>query len=242
MADAVLELHGVTAGYGDTTILQDVSFALSRGDRLAIIGRNGVGKTTLLNTVMGLTRMRGGEIRTGSAQITRMPAHRRVALGLGLVPQTRDIFPSLTVEENIVAGLRGDASVEEAYALFPRLKERRRNGGGQLSGGEQQMLSIARTLMGRPEVVLLDEPLEGLAPVICDTLMETFERLASDGRHTILLVEQHAGLALEFAERVIVLDQGRIVHDGPSEALAADHAALDRLVGVGLAEEQGRPS
>lgn len=236
MAEPVLALEEVTAGYGDTTILQGISLSLSRGDRLAIIGRNGVGKTTLLNTVMGLTRMRGGQIRAGGAEISRLPSHKRVALGLGLVPQTRDIFPSLTVEENIIAGLRGDASVEEAYALFPRLKERRRNGGGQLSGGEQQMLSIARTLIGRPEVVLLDEPLEGLAPVICEMLMETFERLASDGKHTVLLVEQHAALALDFAERVIVLDQGSIVHDGPAQDLAGQPDLLDRLVGVRLAE------
>ncbi|NBC96088.1 MAG: ATP-binding cassette domain-containing protein [Deinococcus-Thermus bacterium] len=235
MAEPVLELDGVTAGYGETTILQDVSFALDRGGRLAIIGRNGVGKTTLLNTVMGLTRQRGGTIRAGDTALDGLPAHRRAALGLGLVPQTRDIFPSLTVEENLIAGQRGDGTLEQAYALFPRLKERRRNGGGQLSGGEQQMLAIARTLMGDPEVLMLDEPLEGLAPVIVDTLMETFERLAADGRHTLVLVEQHAALALDFAERAIVLDQGRIVHDSPAADLAAQPDLLDRLVGVGLA-------
>ncbi len=172
---------------------------MAPGERLAIIGRNGVGKTTLLATIMGLTRLPCGRDPPGTAR--RSSGCRRISgagLGLGLVPQTRDIFPSLTVEENLIAGMRGDATLEEAYALFPRLKERRRNGGGQLSGGEQQMLAIARTLMGRPTLLMLDEPLEGLAPVICDMLMGVFERLAERRPHTVILVEQHAELALEF--------------------------------------------
>lgn len=235
MTEIVLELDGVVAGYGDTTVLQGISLSVPRGQRVAIIGRNGVGKTTLLATIMGLTQLHSGRIRYNGQDLKDLPPHRRSGLGLGLVPQTRDIFPSLTVEENLIAGLRGDASLDEAYALFPRLKERRRNGGGQLSGGEQQMLSIARTLMGRPELLMLDEPLEGLAPVICDQLMETFEALARDGRHTLLLIEQHTDLALRFAEHVLILDAGTVVHDGPAERLRLDPAIVDRHVGVGLA-------
>ncbi|MCB1391050.1 MAG: ABC transporter ATP-binding protein [Rhodobacteraceae bacterium] len=234
MPEAVLELDGLIAGYGDTTVLQSISLRVPKGQRVAVIGRNGVGKTTLLATIMGLTRQHGGTIRYQGRDLRGMAPHRRSALGLGLVPQTRDIFPSLSVEENLIAGMRGDASLDEAYALFPRLKERRRNGGGQLSGGEQQMLSIARTLMGRPELLMLDEPLEGLAPVICDQLMETFEALARDGRHTILLIEQHTDLALRFAEHVVILDAGSVVHDGPAQALRLDPAIVERHVGVGL--------
>lgn len=235
MSEAVLELDGLVAGYGDTTVLQGISLSVPKGQRLAVIGRNGVGKTTLLASIMGLTRQHGGTIRYRGRDLQGLAPHRRSALGLGLVPQTRDIFPSLSVEENLIVGMRGEASLDEAYALFPRLKERRRNGGGQLSGGEQQMLSIARTLMGRPEMLMLDEPLEGLAPVICDMLMETFEALAADGRHTIVLVEQHTDLALRFAEEVVILDAGSIVHAGPAEALRLDPSILERHVGVGLA-------
>jgi branched-chain amino acid transport system ATP-binding protein len=235
MAEPLLELERVTAGYGETYILHDVSLRVAAGERLAVIGRNGVGKTTLLATVMGLTRLHSGAIRVAGKPVQGLPPHRRAAMGLGLVPQTRDIFPSLTVEENLVAGLRGDASLEEAYELFPRLKERRRNGGGQLSGGEQQMLAIARTLMGRPSVLMLDEPLEGLAPVICDMLMEVFRRLAADGRCTLMLVEQHTELALEFADRVVILDNGALVHEAASAELTARPEILDRHVGVGLA-------
>ncbi len=237
MTEPVLELGGLVAGYGDTTVLQGISLAIPQGQRVAIIGRNGVGKTTLLATIMGLTRLHGGAVRFQGQDLRGLAPHRRSALGLGLVPQTRDIFPSLSVEENLIAGMRGDATLDEAYAMFPRLKERRRNGGGQLSGGEQQMLSIARTLMGRPTLLMLDEPLEGLAPVICDQLMETFETLARDGRHTLLLVEQHTDLALRFAERVVILDGGAVVHDGPAEALRLDPAILDRHVGIGLPTE-----
>lgn len=234
MTDTVLDLKAVRAGYAGTTVLTDITLSVPKGQRLAIIGRNGVGKTTLMKTVMGLTRMHAGSVHHAGQDVSALPPHKRAATGLGLVPQTRDIFPSLSVEENLIAGLRGDARVEDAYALFPRLKERRTNRGGQLSGGEQQMLSIARTLMGRPSLLMLDEPLEGLAPVICDMLMETFEALASDGRHTVLLVEQHAELAIKFADRVVILDAGEVVHDGPAAALRDDPAILDRHVGVGL--------
>ena len=231
----MLELDGVVAGYGDTTVLPGISLRVPQGQRVAIIGRNGVGKTTLLASIMGLTRLHAGRIRYNGKDLKGLAPHCRAGLGLGLVPQTRDVFPSLSVEENLIAGLRGDASLDEAYALFPRLMERRRNGGGQLSGGEQQMLSIARTLMGRPDLLMLDEPLEGLAPVICDQLMETFDTLARNGRHTILLLEQHTDLALRFAEHVVILDAGSVVHHGPAERLRLDPAIVDRHVGVGLA-------
>lgn len=235
MAEPLLSLTDLRAGYGPTQILQGITLDVAQGERLALIGRNGVGKTTLLATIMGLTTLHGGTLRWNGAPIGALAPHRRAALGLGLVPQTRDIFKSLTVEENLIAGLRGDASIDEAYALFPRLKERRSNGGGQLSGGEQQMLAIARTLMGRPTLLMLDEPLEGLAPVICDMLMGVFERLAADGRTTVILVEQHAGLALGFADRGVILEAGRIVHAGDAKTLRADAAVLGRYLGVGLA-------
>jgi branched-chain amino acid transport system ATP-binding protein len=234
MTEPLLSLNSVVAGYGRTQILNGISLDIAAGERLALIGRNGMGKTTLLATIMGLTQLHSGSVTLNGTQIGAMPTHRRAGLGLGLVPQTRDIFKSLTVEENIIAGLRGDATLEEAYDLFPRLKERRRNGGGQLSGGEQQMLAIARTLMGRPSLLMLDEPLEGLAPVICEMLMGVFERLAADGRTTIILVEQHADMAVAFADRVVILDTGKIAYQGTRAAVQADPAILDRFVGVGL--------
>uniref|UniRef100_A0A2A3JY35 ABC transporter ATP-binding protein n=1 Tax=Alloyangia mangrovi TaxID=1779329 RepID=A0A2A3JY35_9RHOB len=234
MSDKVLELKNVTAGYGPTHVLRGITLSIVPGERLAVIGRNGAGKTTLLSTIMGLTRMHGGSLHYGGREIDRLAPYRRSALGLGLVPQTRDIFPSLTVEENLMSCLRGDASLEEAYALFPRLKERRRNGGTQLSGGEQQMLSIARTLMTRPDVLLLDEPLEGLAPVICEQLMAVFEELAKDGSRAVVLVEQHAEAALAFATRAVLMANGTIVHEGPAAALRRDAELLHRHVGVAM--------
>ena len=235
MTDPILALDNVTAGYGPTHVLRGIDLALAAGERLAVVGRNGAGKTTLLNTMMGLTRVHGGHIRLRGQVIDRMAPFRRNAAGMGLVPQTRDIFPSLSVEENLIAAMRGDATLDEAYAMFPRLKERRRNGGAQLSGGEQQMLAIARTLMTRPRIVLLDEPLEGLAPVICEQLMIVFEALAADDSRAVVLVEQHADAALSFATRAIVMSNGRIVHDGAAAALRDNDELLHRHVGVGLA-------
>ncbi|MDP3339204.1 ABC transporter ATP-binding protein [Frigidibacter sp.] len=234
MPDHILQLAGVSAGYGPTHVIQNLNLTVAKGERIAVIGRNGAGKTTLLATIMGLTRLHGGRLHLRGQDITALAPHQRAAIGLGLVPQTRDIFPSLTVEENLRCVLRGDATLEEAYALFPRLKERRHNGGTQLSGGEQQMLAIARTLMTRPEVILLDEPLEGLAPVICEQLMQVFENLAADGRHTVVLVEQHAAAALAFASRGILVSAGRIVHDGPAAELKDNPSLIDRHVGVSL--------
>lgn len=243
MADPILKLSGVTAGYGPTHVLRGIDLSLAAGERLAIIGRNGAGKTTLLSTIMGLAQLHEGRIELRGERIDRLPPFRRNHRGIGLVPQTRDIFGSLTVEENLLSAIHGDASVDEAYTLFPRLKERRRNGGTQLSGGEQQMLAIARTLMTRPEVILLDEPLEGLAPVIREMLMTTFENLATDGRRSVVLVEQHADAALAFADRAILMSNGRIVHEGPAADLRERPELLHRHVGVGmdLTEEGTRP-
>ena len=239
MADrsAALEIDDLTAGYGETVVLHGVSLRLGAGETVALLGRNGVGKTTLLATVMGHTRLHGGAIRFAGRVIDRLPAHARARTGLGYVPQEREIFPSLTVLENLDVAERpgpsaGGWSRARVFDLFPRLAERRDHRGNQLSGGEQQMLAIGRALMGNPRTLLLDEPLEGLAPIIVETLMVALQRLRADDGLAIVLVEQHAMMALEFAERALVLDRGRVVHDGPSRALAADAEALGRLVGV----------
>ncbi len=234
LSNVVLELKHVSAGYGETLILENVNIGLARGERVAVLGRNGAGKTTILATAMGLTRLHHGEVWLLGNDVTHLPTHKRSVMGLGMVPQTRDIFPSLTVEENLRAAMRGDAAIDEAYALFPRLKERRRNGGGQLSGGEQQMLSIARALMARPEILLLDEPLEGLAPVIRDMLMGVLQQLCADRAKTVVLVEQHLSVAVDFADRALLIDNGGVVYDGPAAALKADEDLLHRHIGLAL--------
>ena len=235
MPAASLEVRGLSAGYGPTLVLEDLSFSVPAASRLSILGRNGMGKTTLLASLMGMTRRYGGEIRVGGADVSASKSSDRAMLGIGLVPQTRDIFRSLTVEENLLVGIkdRPRSVIQEAYDMFPRLKERRRNLGWQLSGGEQQMLSTARTILGRPSVLLLDEPLEGLAPVICDELMAAFTRLAESGEMTILLVEQRLESALAFANSVMILERGRIVWQGGSENLRSDHELVERYIGVG---------
>jgi len=230
-----LEVENLSAGYGPTRVLEGVSFSVPAGGRLAVLGRNGMGKSTLLATLAGQTRRYEGRIRLGSSDIAGLPSARRAHHGLGYVPQTRDVFPTLTVEENLSVGLKGrpKSALQEAYDMFPRLKERRKNLGSQLSGGEQQMLSTARTILGRPSVLLLDEPLEGLAPVICEELMAAFAKLAKSGDMTILLVEQRIQSAMDFASDVIILERGRLAWKGTPEALAADHGAVERLLGVG---------
>ncbi|MEF0941021.1 ABC transporter ATP-binding protein [Rhizobium sp. BR 362] len=230
-----LEVENLCAGYGPTRVLEGVSFAVPAGARLAVLGRNGMGKTTLLATLAGQTRRYDGRIRLGGTDVTGLPSAKRAHHGLGYVPQTRDVFPTLTVEENLSVGLKGrpKAALQEAYDMFPRLKERRRNLGSQLSGGEQQMLSTARTILGRPSVLLLDEPLEGLAPVICEELMVAFANLAKTGDMTILLVEQRIQSALDFADQVIILERGRLAWQGAPDALSQDHSAVERLLGVG---------
>jgi branched-chain amino acid transport system ATP-binding protein len=235
MSAIPLEVENLSAGYGPTRVLEGLSLSVPAGQRLAILGRNGMGKTTLLATLAGQTRRHGGRIGLGGKDITTVPSAARARLGLGYVPQARCIFSSLTVEENLFVGLkdRPKSALEEAYAMFPRLKERRRNLGNQLSGGEQQMLSIARTILGRPSVLLLDEPLEGLAPVICEELMAALTELAQTGEMTILLVEQRIQSALDFAERVIILERGRVAWSGLSRDLSKDHGAMERFLGVG---------
>ncbi len=236
MPAARLEVAGLSAGYGPTQIVQNITFDVPAGGRLAILGRNGVGKTTLLATLMGLSTRHAGSVRIGDIDITRRRTSARALAGVGYVPQSRDVFASLTVEENLATGLkgRGRAALAEAYEMFPRLGERRRHLGGQLSGGEQQMLSMARTMLGQPSLLLLDEPLEGLAPVICDELMSMITRLAGSGDVTVVLVEQQIERALDFADRVLVLERGREVWSGAPDALRADRALIERLLGVGI--------
>ena len=232
MHNPLIALQDITAGYGATHILQGLSLSIAQGERVAVLGRNGVGKTTLLSSIMGLTQVHCGTLTLAGRDLAGLSIYQRARMGLGLVAQTRDIFPSLSVEENLLAGQRRGVSLAQAYVLFPRLQERRRNQGGQLSGGEQQMLAIARTLMAAPDILLLDEPLEGLAPVLCAQLMAVLAELAQDGTRTILLVEQNTGPALRFASRVVILDQGRIVYDGAAAALRASPDILHRHLGV----------
>ena len=235
MPAASLDVRNLSAGYGPTVVLEDVSFSVPSGARLSSLGRNGLGKTTLLSTLMGLNRRYGGDILVGGKNVSSLKSSERARQGIGLVPQTRDIFRSLTVEENLIVGVkdRPRSVIQEAYDMFPRLHERRSNLGWQLSGGEQQMLSTARTILGRPSLLLLDEPLEGLAPVICEELMAAFTRLASSGEMTVLLVEQRLESALDFADTVLILERGRIAWQGTSETLRSDHGLVERYIGVG---------
>jgi branched-chain amino acid transport system ATP-binding protein len=230
-----LEVENLSAGYGPTRVIEGVSLSVPAGKRLGILGRNGMGKTTLLATLAGQTKRYDGSIRVGDVDVTTNPSASRAWRGLGYVPQARCVFPSLTVEENLFVGLKGrpKSALEEAYVMFPRLKERRRNLGNQLSGGEQQMLSTARTILGRPSILLLDEPLEGLAPVICEELMAVFAKLAGSGDMTILLVEQRIQSVLDFADQVIVLERGRVAWAGTPGELSRDHDAVEGLLGIG---------
>jgi branched-chain amino acid transport system ATP-binding protein len=238
MADA-LELRNVSAGYGDTVALEDVNLALAAGENVSIIGRNGVGKTTLLATVMGHTRLHKGDVLLGGRSIVRLPIYARALAGLGYVPQEREIFPSLSVRENLTIGARpGHWTEARVFELFPRLQERLTNMGNQLSGGEQQMLSIARALLTNPTVLLMDEPTEGLAPVLVETLTAVLLKLRESGL-SIVLVEQNSRVALSFSERTVILDKGCIVYDGPSAALRADANKLAQLVGIA---ETGSPA
>ena len=228
-----LELDDVFSGYGETVIVENVRLAVKAGETLAIIGRNGVGKTTLLSTVMGHNTLHRGHIRLLGNDISRLPPHRRVASGLGYVPQEREIFPSLTLWENLdVAARPGLWTVEKVFELFPRLKDRQRNRGTQLSGGEQQMLAIGRALVGNPAVILMDEPSEGLAPVIVEELTRALRHLTGAQGLTLVVVEQNTRLALDISLRIVVMNRGRIIYDGPSEPLKQNRHELDRLIGV----------
>ena len=231
---AVLQVAALDAGYGSVHILHRVELRVEAGQRWAVLGRNGVGKTTLLKAIMGLADVTHGRIEWDGRDITNWTPRQRAMAGLGYVPQTRDIFPSLTVAENLLAGLKGrpQKCIQEAYELFPRLAQRRDNAGTQLSGGEQQMLSVARTLLGQPRLLLLDEPLEGLAPIICQELMHAFEQLARNQSVAVVLVEQKTDAALRFSDQALILERGAVVHTGTSAQLKAQASLLERHVGL----------
>ena len=226
----VLQLEGVSAGYGQTVVLEDVSLTLPERGSLAVIGRNGVGKTTLLATIMGHTTMHAGDIRFNGRGINALPVYERSRAGIGYVPQAREIFPSLNIEENLLVAARpGPWTLDRVYDLFPNLAARRHHMGNQISGGEQQMLATGRALMGNPSLLLLDEPLEGLAPIIVDGLLKVLQRLVQEESLTVILVEQSAKLALEITRDAMVLNRGRIAFSGPSAELLADEARLTSL-------------
>ncbi len=234
MNAAELRIENLVAGYGPTVVLDGVTLHVPAGGTLAVLGHNGGGKTTLLATIMGLTDYRAGRIFLDGTPIEHMPIHRRAQAGLGFVPQERDIFVSLTVRENLDVCLRpGGWEIEQVYDLFPPLRIRRANLGNRLSGGEQQMLAIGRALVGAPRILLLDEPMEGLAPILVDALYDGLTRIRDAGEHTIILVEQKAELALEFARDAAVLDRGKVMFQGPSVRLLHDEALKAELLGVG---------
>jgi branched-chain amino acid transport system ATP-binding protein len=232
-AEPLLAFKNVRAGYGEAIVLDDITFEMPERGSLTVLGRNGVGKSTLILTILGFTRLHRGQVLWKGEDISRLPAHRRVQLGLGWVAQEREIFPSLTVEEKpTVAARPGRWSLASIYDLFPRLKERRSNFGNQLSGGEQQMLAIARALMTNPTLLLLDEPLEGLAPIIVDELRTALARMFREEGMAAVLVEQHTGVALELTEDAVVIERGAIAHRARSEEFAKDAATLERYVGL----------
>ena len=237
VAEPLLAIEDVRAGYGPAIVLDGVSFDLASQGGLAVLGRNGVGKSTLLLTIMGYTRVSRGRILWRGADITRESPHRRARAGIGWVAQEREIFSTLTVEENFTVAARdGPWSLPRVYELFPRLAERRRNLGNQLSGGEQQMLAIARALMINPNLLLLDEPFEGLAPIVVEELTAAIRQMIAERVNAFVLVEQHVEIALRLTQNVLVLERGRMVHRGSSAELLADHTALERLIGLRLAD------
>ncbi len=229
-----LAVASLRTGYGPTIVLEDISFSLPERGALAVLGRNGVGKTTLLASLMGHSTFHSGSITFKGHRIETLPVHERARLGIGYVPQTRDVFPSLTIEENLAVAARpGRWPMARVYELFPRLAERRSHMGNQISGGEQQMLSIGRALMGDPSLLLLDEPLEGLAPIIVQSLLESIGRLIREEALTVILVEQSAKLALQVTQTALVLNRGRVAYSGSSAELLADPDRLSALVMAG---------
>jgi branched-chain amino acid transport system ATP-binding protein len=229
----LLTIARLTAGYGEAIVLNDVSLALSEGQSLALLGRNGMGKTTLINSIVGVTRFIGGEISLDGRDITALRPDQRAHAGIGWVPQERNIFKSLTVEENLTAVAQpGPWTVAKIYELFPRLDERRRNLGNQLSGGEQQMLAVGRALILNPRVMLLDEPLEGLAPILVEELLAALKRIIRDEGMSAILVEQNAQKVLGVTDRAAILERGSVVYEGASADLAADRAVLESYLGV----------
>jgi branched-chain amino acid transport system ATP-binding protein len=232
MPEPLLQLANVHAGYGETIVLEGIDLELSQGQCISIIGRNGVGKSSLLATIMGHATLRGGSIRFADKDLTRMAAYKRCRVGICYVPQEREVFATLTVQENIDVAIQpGEWTAERVFDLFPNLDARRQNRGDQLSGGEQQMLAIARALVGNPKLLLMDEPSEGLAPVIVEELGRVITRLREEFGLAILLVEQHVKFALEFADTAIVMDRGKIVYSGSSKTLM-DEDELNKFLGV----------
>ncbi len=230
----MLEIMSLSGGWGSTTIVEDLSLTVGTGEAVAIVGRNGVGKSTLLEIITGRARRSGGTIRLANKDISDQPTKYRAKMGLGYVPQSREVFPSLTVREHIAVSARpGQWSEDRLLGLFPPLARRLHSLGGQLSGGEQQMLAIARALSANPKMLLMDEPSEGLAPVVVEQLIEAMKTMAKAGSLAILLVEQRIDLALELSTRCVVMDRGRVVHQGASIDLAEDEQRLGRLLGLG---------
>ena len=229
----LLRVEGLRSGYGQAVVVQGVTLSLQQGRSLALLGRNGAGKTTLLNTLVGATQRHSGRITLAGQDISALPSHRRAEAGIGWVPQERCIFKSLTVEENLSAVARpGPWTVQRVYDMFPRLAERKTNMGNQLSGGEQQMLAVARALVLNPKLLLLDEPLEGLAPIIVEELLRSIERVVRDEGMSAIIVEQNPRLILPITERAVVLDRGAVVLEAASDSLLADPAKLDRWLAV----------
>ena len=229
----LLQVENLSAGYGEAVILDRVSLSLPAGETMALLGRNGTGKTTLINTLAGATRHHGGTIRLAGVQLHRMPSHERAAAGIGWVPQERNIFKSLTVHENLTAVARpGPWTTARVYEMFPRLAERSANLGTQLSGGEQQMLAVGRALAVNPRLLLLDEPLEGLAPIIVQELLKAIARITRDEGLSAIIVEQHPQAILAISHRAVVLDHGTVVHAGAAQDLRNAPEMLERLLGV----------
>lgn len=236
----LLRIEGLSAGYGEAVVLQGVSLALPEGDTLALLGRNGTGKTTLINTLAGATRQHAGRVTLGGVALHKLASHERAAAGIGWVPQERNIFKSLTVHENLTAVARparkGSTArqwtPERVYEMFPRLAERKTNLGTQLSGGEQQMLAVGRALVLNPRLLLLDEPLEGLAPIIVEELLRAIRRITREEGLSAIIVEQHPQAILAISDRAAVLDRGTVVHTGSAAELSAQPELLDRLLGV----------
>lgn len=230
---ALLTLENVRAGYGEAVVLNGISLTINAGETLALLGRNGTGKTTLINTLAGATRQHGGQITLAGKALHKLSAHQRAAAGIGWVPQERNIFKSLTVHENLTAVARaGRWTSERVYEMFPRLAERKSNMGTQLSGGEQQMLAVGRALVLNPKLLLLDEPLEGLAPIIVEELLAAIARITRDEGMSAIIVEQHPQAILKISHTAVVLDQGSVVHTGRADELLAQPELLDKLLGV----------
>jgi branched-chain amino acid transport system ATP-binding protein len=229
----LLRLENVVAGYGEARVLDHLSLTIEEGKALALLGRNGTGKTTLVNTIAGVTRLFSGTIALAGRDVTRLRPDQRAHSGIGWVPQERNIFKSLTVEENLTAVMRpGPWNVERIWQMFPRLEERRGNYGNQLSGGEQQMLAIARALVLNPRLILLDEPTEGLAPIIVDELLRSLKQIFRQEGMTGIIVEQHAQKILGLTDQAVILERGAIVHSASSAELKADQETLARYLGI----------